>query len=125
RLVAYCYFLEALLAATERQDMRLVLAAGVGQVGALLREIAPQFERSDVNAQLLRVRLIAHHLGALPLDEAAAREEAQRTTSFLITEGDPRCRGGFWFGRKAGIMLPFVNPASSGFAMQALALWQD
>ena len=48
----------------------------------LLREIAPAFERSDVNAQLLRVRLIAHHLGMVPLDEQAAREEASRAASF-------------------------------------------
>ncbi len=50
--------------------------------GQLLREIGPSFERSDVNAQLLRVRLIAHHLGMVALDENAAREEASHAASF-------------------------------------------
>ena len=84
------------------------------------------FERSDVNAQLLRVRLIAHHLGVVSLDEAAAREEASRTASFqALDAADPRIRGGFWFGRKGAQMLPFSNPVSTAFCLQALALWQD
>ncbi len=37
-----------------------------------LREIAPEFERSDVYAQLLRMRLYADCAGAVPLDRAAA-----------------------------------------------------
>ena len=60
RLHAYCYFLEALLFTSDNRD---ALAWGIERVGQLLREIAPAFERSDVNAQLLRVRLVAHHLG--------------------------------------------------------------
>ena len=60
RLHAYCYFLEALLFTA---DNREALASGIEHAGRLLREIAPSFERSDVNAQLLRVRLVAHHLG--------------------------------------------------------------
>jgi hypothetical protein len=84
------------------------------------------FERSDVNAQLLRVRLVAHHLGAVPLDETAAREEAASAASFQALEAaDPRVRGGFWFGRKGSQMLPFSNPVSTAFCVQALALWQD
>ena len=75
--------------------------------------------------QLLRIRLVAYHLGALPLDETAAREEAQRTAGFQIMAGDPHQHGGFWFGQKAGAMLPFVNPVSAAFALQALTLWQD
>jgi hypothetical protein len=91
-----------------------------------LREIAPSFERSDVNAQLLRVRLVAHHLGSVPLDEDAAREEALRTASFqALDAADIRLRGGFWFGRKGAQMLPFSNPVSTAFCLQALALWDD
>ncbi len=78
RLHAYCYFLEALLFTSERQ----ALHSGMGRAARLLREIQPVFERSDVNAQLLRVRLIADHLGLVPLDEEAAREEAARAASF-------------------------------------------
>lgn len=122
RLHAYCYFLEALLYTAERD----VLASGIGQVAGRLRDIAPLFERSDVNAQLLRVRLMAHHLGMVSLDESAAREEASRIASFQeLSAADPRRRGAFWFGRKAGQMLPFANPVSTAFCAQALALWDD
>lgn len=123
RLHAYCYFLEALLFT---DDAREALASGINRVGQLLREIAPSFERSDVNAQLLRVRLIAHHLGMVVLDENAAREEASHAASFQALEtADVRLRGGFWFGRKGSQMLPFSNPVSTAFCLQALALWDD
>lgn len=126
RLHAYCYFLEALLFTADREDSRTVLSSGIRQAERLLREIAPVFERSDVNAQLLRVRLIAHHLGAVPLDQAAAGQEASRVASFQETKSaDRRVRGGFWFGRKGTQMLPFSNPVSTAFCLQALALWQD
>jgi hypothetical protein len=122
RLHAYCYFLEALLFTTERR----ALAFGIGRVAALLREIGPVFERSDVNAQLLRIRLVAHHLGMVSLDNTAAREEVSRTASFqALDAADPRLRGGFWFGRKGAQLLPFSNPVSTAFCLQALALWQD
>jgi hypothetical protein len=126
RLHAYCYFLEALLFTADRKDARAALSSGIARAETLLREIAPVFERSDVNAQLLRVRLIAHHLGAVPLDHAAASEEAARIASFQETKSaDPRVRGGFWFGRKGAQVLPFSNPVSTAFCLQALALWQD
>ena len=126
RLHAYCYFLEGLLRVADRDEVRRALADGVAKAATLLREIAPQFERSDVSAQLLRIRLIAHHQGALPIDDGAAQEEAGRLLCFQISgQSDPRLDGGFWFGRKPGAMLPFANPVSTAFAMQALALWQD
>ncbi len=126
RLHAYCYFLEALLFAGEREEARRTLVAGIDCAGRVLREIAPAFERSDVNAQLLRIRLIGHHLGLLALDEESARHEAQRTASFQATDAhDSSVRGGFWFGRKGGQFLPFSNPVSTAFAVQALALWDD
>jgi hypothetical protein len=37
---------------------------------------------------------------------------------------DPRIDGGFYFGRKAGAWLPHVNPVSTAFAAQALALFE-
>src|SRR6185295_9492707 len=64
RLHAYCYFLEALLAEPEMPEARAALESGIGRVGRYLREIRPRFERSDVSAQLLRVRL----LSGIPLD---------------------------------------------------------
>jgi hypothetical protein len=123
RLHAYCYFLEALLYTADGRD---ALASGIDRVGQLLREIAPWFERSDVSAQLLRIRLVAHHLGVVPLDENAAQEEASRTACFQALDStDVRLRGGFWFGRKGQQMLPFSNPVSTAFCLQALALWDD
>jgi hypothetical protein len=122
RLHAYCYFLEALLYTSERHG----LDSGINRVAQLLREIQPVFERSDVNAQLLRVRLIAHHLGIVTLDENAAQEEAARTASFQAVDAvDVQLRGGFWFGRKGEQTLPFSNPVSTAFCLQALALWDD
>jgi hypothetical protein len=127
RLHAYCYFLEGLLAVADREDVRRALDEGVARAGVLFREIAPQFERSDVAAQILRVRLIAHHLGALPLDATAAREEAVHARSFQAGPGEPdlRLRGGFFFGSKKGALLPFSNPVSTAFCLQALELWQQ
>jgi len=124
RLHAHCYFLEALLPVADREECRKALGEGIQQASALLREISPEFERSDVCAQLLRVRLIAHHLQAVPLNFHEAREEAERTASYQSYDSDPRLKGGFWFGRKHGAILPYMNPVSTAFAMQALTLWQ-
>ena len=126
RLHAECYFLEGLLFAMNREDVREALMAGIARTAALLKEISEQFERSDVYAQLLRVRLIVHHAGAVALDENSAAEEAARLATFQETESsDPRLRGGFWFGLKSRAIMPFSNPVSTAFGMQALALWHD
>ena len=125
-LHAECYCLEGFLFALDRGGVRKALEEGIERTSSLLREIAPRFERSDVYAQLLRVRLIAHHLGAVDLDECAAQEEASRLAMFQETESaDRRLRGGFWFGMRGGALLPFSNPVSTAFAVQALALWEQ
>jgi len=125
RLHPYCYFLEALLFVTSREDCRQVLARGIDRVAALLREISPRFERSDVCAQLLRVRLVAHYINAVPLDATAAAEEAARVARYQAQSEDLRLHGGFWFGRKGGEMLPYMNPVSTAFSLQAFALWEQ
>ena len=125
RLHAYGYFLEALLWVADRPEARKALEYGIEKAAGLFRDIAPQFERSDVSAQLLRVRLIAHHLHGMPLDERAACHEASRCASFQIVSESQVLNGGFWFGSKAGAILPFANPVSTAFAMQALQLWED
>jgi hypothetical protein len=127
RLHSYCYFLEGLLPVAERDEVREALASGLARAAALHREIAPVFERSDVPAQLLRVRLIASHFGAFELDEKAACEEASRVSSFQAAGDHPdvRLRGGFGFGRKGSEPLPFSNPVSTAFGMQALELWRQ
>ncbi len=117
RLHAYAYFLEGLLPVLDRPDCAAAFRNGVDRVSRLLREIAPTFERSDVYAQLLRARLFGE--GILPLDEAAAAHEAEDARSFQTASG------GFLFGRKNGEALPFVNPVSTAFCLQALVLWDE
>ena len=97
------------------------LADGIAQVGSHLREIAPVFARSDVYAQLLRVRLWACEL--LPLDLDAAGEEAEALAAFQLSSDDPRVDGAFAFGIKAGEVIPHANPVSTSFALQALHMW--
>jgi len=118
RLHAYLYFLEGLLPMP-----CAALAGGIALVAELLRELAPEFERSDVYAQLLRVRLYADAAGAAPLDRAAAGWEAERLLEFAAAADDPRIAGGFYFGRTAGAWEPYINPVSAAFALQALAQW--
>jgi hypothetical protein len=125
RLHPYCYFLEALLFVAERDECAKVLELGIDRVAEFVRAIAPEFERSDVWAQLLRVRLAAHHRGAVWLNESAAAEEAERVAGFQARSEDSRIDGGFWFGRRGGEMMPYVNPVSTAFSLQALALWEQ
>ena len=81
--------------------------------------------RSDVYAQLLRARLFGESLGVLELDFEAAAHEARQAAAFQLDSADPRIAGGFGFGSKTGQPLPFVNPVSTAFGLQALALWSD
>jgi hypothetical protein len=123
RLHAYAYFLEGLMPVLDRAACAQVFRDGVDRVSRLLREIAPDFVRSDVYAQLLRARLIGDARGVLKLDEDAAAQEAEQARGFQIASDDPRVSGGFLFGRKQGDALPFVNPVSTAFCVQALAWW--
>ncbi len=118
RLHPFLYFLEGLLPRARDPRCCAALSAGIGRVAGLLGEIAPEFERSDVYAQLLRVRLFADRAGVVPLDRAAANREASRLEEFQADDG------GFWFGRRNREWLPYRNPVSTAFALQALALWQ-
>jgi hypothetical protein len=127
RLHAFCYFLEGLLPRATVARCAAALRDGIGLAAFHLRAIAPEFERSDVYAQLLRVRLYADWLGAVPLDRPAAEFEAARLAAFQVAASDLRgtpVNGGYWFGRKNAEFLPFVNPVSAAFATQALELWE-
>jgi len=123
RLHAFLYFLEGVLPIPAGAPCAAALAAGIPRVAALLRHLAPEFERADVYAQLLRVRLYADASGAVPLDRAAAQWEAERLSEFGSPLDDSPHAGGFYFGRSAGTWEPFINPVSAAFALQALALW--
>lgn len=125
RLHAHCYFLEALLAVTDRSECADALRRGIAKTSVYLRDIAPDFARSDVYAQLLRVRLHADALGCEPLDVAAAREEAAAVSSFQYDSADPHLDGGYVFGRRGADWLPFANPVSTSFCLQALEQWRQ
>ena len=125
RLHAYSYFLEGLLPAADEPECTAALHWGIARAAGLLREISPGFERSDVCAQLLRVRLLAARAGIEPLDPAAAGWEAARLAAFQSEAAEPQLAGGFWFGRKGDALLPFINPVSAAFGLQALAMWHD
>jgi len=138
RLHAYLYFLEGLLPVPGA-----ALEAGIARVAALVRELAPEFERSDVYAQLLRIRVMADAAGAAALDRTAAQWEAERLVEFAASSDDARVDGGFYFGRTSSCLAgrpsespagrpsecpastwePYINPVSAAFALQALALW--
>jgi hypothetical protein len=118
RLHAFSYFLEGLLPVASDARCRAALGDGIERLSHHLRDIAPDFERSDVYAQLLRVRILADRTGAVRLDRAAAQHEAARLADFQAPDG------GWNFGLKAGEWLPYRNPVSTAFALQALALWE-
>lgn len=124
RLHAYGYFLEACLSRTGTPEVAAALRKGIGTAAALLRLVRPEFERSDVPAQILRVRLWAEAAGTVELDEDSAGEEACWAAAYQMS-GPPNVDGGFCFGRRADAWTPFVNPVSTAFCLQALALWQD
>jgi len=125
RLHAYCYFLEGLLPSISEPECANALATGINRTKDFVNAISPKFLRSDVVAQLLRVRLFADMFEVLPLDENAAQEEAAILQTFQSQDNDPRLKGGFWFGRKQGEMLPFMNPVSTAFCCQALQMWNQ
>ncbi len=125
RLHAYCYFLEGLLAFTERAGCREALREGILRATRVLEAVAPQFERCDVRAQLLRVRLLAQAQGVAACEAAEVQREAARLLEFQCLDADPRLYGGFRFGRRGAESLPYINPYSTAFAVQALEMVRD
>lgn len=123
RLHAYCYFLEGLLPVIDRPECRQAMREGIARACEMLEAVTPQFERCDVRAQLLRVRLFAHALAVLPLAPEEAERQAARILEFQALEPDPRLHGGFRFGRQGEHWLPYINPYSTAFAVQALEMW--
>ena len=59
RLHAFSYFLEALLFVMDRPGIKSIIAQGLARATAIRESLAPSFARSDVYAQMLRVRLWA------------------------------------------------------------------
>lgn len=126
RMHAYCYFLEGLLpsAGLESESNR-ALRFGILKLENLVREIGPGFLRSDVVAQLLRLRLFADKLGVMELDYRQAEDEAAVVRAFQQAQADPATQGGFAFARRCGGLVPHINPASTIFCLQALDMWDQ
>lgn len=122
RLHAYSYFLEAMYPLLDRPECVEAYTFTMAAVARYLRDISPEFSRSDVHAQLLRARVKAAK--AIPVDVLAGREEAVALATFQVHSDDPRIDGGFLFGRRNGAMVPHANPVSTAFAIQALEAWR-
>ena len=122
RLHPYCYFLEGLTPMLHRADCADAYRIAQAEVARHLRELAPSFVRADVYAQLLRARI--YGAGVIPVDRAAAADEAAALAEFQTASDDPRIDGGFVFGRRDGQLSPHVNPVSTAFALQALEMWR-
>ena len=125
RLHPFLYFLEALLPCISDPAYAAAFREGLRHLTHHLNQTAAHFERSDVYAQLLRVRIYGDWAHIEPLDQLAAQHEAATLASFQATSPDPRIDGGFYFGRREGKFLPYVNPVSTAFGCQALRLWQQ
>jgi len=124
RLHAYAYFLEGLLPRLDRPACAEAMRWGIQEAARWRRAIAPTFERSDVCAQLLRVRLYAAAAGVAELDFEAAQQEAEKAAAYQARSEDARVDGGYFFGRRNGEMVPHVNPVSTAFCTQALEMWR-
>ena len=124
RLHAFAYFLEGLLPAVGDRVCRQAMQSGLPTLAEYAKRIGPEFLRSDVLAQLLRLRMFADDAGVVPLDPAMAVQEAAVIREFQSNDSDSRLKGGFWFGRKEGKFLPYMNPVSTAFCYQALDMWE-
>jgi hypothetical protein len=122
RLHAYCYFLEAMYPVLDRADCVEAYGYTLAAVSRYLRDIAPEFARSDVYAQLLRARV--YGAGAVSVDVAAGQEEAAALAEFQVHGDDVRTDGAFLFGCRHGELAPHANPVSTAFAIQALEAWR-
>jgi hypothetical protein len=123
RLHPFLYFLEGLLPVLDRAECAKEYVEGIHTVSRLLRQIAPSFARSDVYAQLLRVRI--YGAATVGINRDAAEEELGELTEFQAESDDRRIDGGFLFGRRDGTMSPHVNPVSTVFGLQAIAMWRE
>ena len=126
QLHAYCYFLEGLLQeASQDMDCSRALQWGILRVENLMEEIGPEFQRSDVLAQLLRLRFYADTFGVLEIDRATVESEVAALIEFQQQSSDPRVDGGFAFARRGAELVHHINPLSTVLALQALTMWES
>jgi hypothetical protein len=125
RLHPLGYFLEGLVPVLGRPECAAAAHEAIALGAKYLRKVGPRFTRSDSFAQLLRARLFAEAAGVMPLDIAQAREEYETMAACQDQSDDPRRRGGYAFGTRNGETLPFANPVSTAFCLQASAYWYE
>ncbi len=123
RLHPYLYFLEGMLPVLDRAECAKVYFEGIHSVSRILRQIAPLFARSDVYGQLLRARI--YGAATIGINAEAAEDELRELAGFQAESNDRRIDGGFFFGRRDGAMSPHVNPVSTVFGLQAIAMWRE
>jgi hypothetical protein len=123
RLHPYLYFLEGLLPVLDRAECAKAYIQGIHTVSRLLQQIAPVFARSDVYGQLLRARI--YGAAKIGINTEAAEDELRELMGFQAESSDRRIDGGFFFGRRDGAMSPHVNPVSTVFGLQAIAMWRE
>ena len=126
RLHAYCLFLEGLLpgVALDAESGR-VLQFGLLRVENFLDEFGPELQRSDVIAQLLRLRLYADKLGLMELDYKRADQEAAHLIKFQTQSSDPKTDGAFTLFRRTEKSSPALDLTATVFALQALEMWEQ
>ena len=118
RLHAFLYFLEGLLPRAHDPRCCAALSAGIGRVAGLLAR-----NRSRIRA-LRRLRTApARAPVCRPRRRGSARPRRRGPRKPSRLEEFQADDGGFWFGRRNREWLPYRNPVSTAFALQALALW--
>ena len=126
RLHAYCYFLEGLQpVAAEQMAASHALQHGVLDVENLMQQVAARYQRCDVVAQLLRLRLYCDRIGIMELDFNQAEKESVALEQFQHQSTDPKTDGGFAFARRNGQLTPQLSPSATAVAIQALAMWEQ
>ena len=89
------------------------------------REILAKIHHPATAAQVGAERqLLADWGGVERVDREAAQWEASRLLDFQAHQPDTRVNSGFYFGTKAEQLVLHASPVSTGFAVQALA-WFD
>lgn len=126
QLHGYCDFLDGLLPGVALDtDSARVLQFGLLRVENLLDDIGDEYQRCDVMAQLLRLRMYADKLGVMELEYTRAEKEAATIAEFQVQSTDPRTDGGFVHARKRGQNLPQLDPTATALALQALEMWDQ
>lgn len=125
RLHPYCYFLEGILPRAERREVATALVEGMARTAEHIQALAPQFLRSDVCAQLLRVQLLADRAGVETIDRLRAHFMLETIETFQLEHLDLRIHGGFFFARRGPQLQAHVNPVSTVFGLQTIAMWRQ